>query len=100
MKILHTSDWHVGKVLKGRSRLEEQIKALAGVIDIAKDERPDLVIVAGDLHDTPQPTPEATKVVTRALSALRQTGADVIAIGGNHDNGAALDALRPWADAA
>jgi DNA repair protein SbcD/Mre11 len=100
MKILHTSDWHVGKVLKGRSRLEEQVAALKGVIDIAKQERPDLIIVAGDLHDTPQPTPDATKVVTRALSALRQTGADVIAIGGNHDNGAALDALRPWADAA
>jgi exonuclease SbcD len=39
-------------------------------------------------------------VVTRALSALRGTGAEVVAIGGNHDNGAALDALRPWAEAA
>lgn len=100
MKILHTSDWHIGKVLKGRSRLEEQIAALAGVIDIAKQEQPDLVIVAGDLYDSPQQTPEATKVVTRALTALRATGADVIAIGGNHDNGSHLDALRPWADAA
>src|SRR5918997_3914646 len=100
MKILHTSDWHVGKVLKGRSRLEEQIQALGGVVTIAREERPDLVIVAGDLYDTAQPAPEAQKVVTRALSALRATGADVIAIGGNHDNGAALDALRPWADSA
>ncbi|WP_117214883.1 exonuclease SbcCD subunit D [Allorhizocola rhizosphaerae] len=100
MKILHTSDWHIGKVLKGRSRLEEQIAALASVIDIARREQPDLIIVAGDLHDSPQPTPDATKVVTRALTALRGTGADVVVIGGNHDNGAALDALRPWADAA
>ncbi|HEX6684497.1 MAG TPA: exonuclease SbcCD subunit D [Candidatus Limnocylindrales bacterium] len=100
MKVLHTSDWHIGKVLKGRSRLEEQIAALAGVVAVAREERPDLVIVAGDLYDTAQPSPEATRVVTRALSALRGTGADVIAIGGNHDNGAALDALRPWADAA
>jgi exonuclease SbcD len=100
MKILHTSDWHTGKVLKGRSRLEEQIAALACVIDIARQEQPDLVLVAGDLHDSPQPTPDAQRVVTRALSALRATGADVIAIGGNHDNGASLDALRPWADAA
>jgi exonuclease SbcD len=100
MKILHTSDWHVGKVLKGRSRLDEQIQALAGVVAIAREEQPDLIIVAGDLYDTAQPSPEATKVVTRALSALRATGADVVAIGGNHDNGAALDALRPWADAA
>ena len=100
MKILHTSDWHVGKVLKGRSRLEEQIQALGGVVAIAREERPDLIIVAGDLYDTAQPSPEATKVVTRALSALRGTGADVVAIGGNPHNGAALEALRPWADAA
>ncbi|WP_020521839.1 exonuclease SbcCD subunit D [Catelliglobosispora koreensis] len=100
MKILHTSDWHVGKVLKGRSRLDEQITALAGVIEIAKNEQPDLILVAGDLYDTAQPIPEATRVVTRALTALRATGADVVVIGGNHDNAAGLDALRSWADAA
>ncbi|WP_446219244.1 exonuclease SbcCD subunit D [Micromonospora sp. IBHARD004] len=100
MKILHTSDWHVGKVLKGQSRAEEHKQVLAQVIEIARAERPDLVIVAGDLYDTAAPTPEATRLVTRALTALRRTGADVVAIGGNHDNGQALDALRPWAEAA
>ncbi|BCB82551.1 exonuclease SbcCD subunit D [Phytohabitans flavus] len=100
MKILHTSDWHVGKVLKGQSRTEEHIAVLAQVVEIARAERPDLVIVAGDMYDSAAPTPEATRLVTRALSALRGTGAQVVAIGGNHDNGAALDALRPWADAA
>ncbi|TDB75624.1 exonuclease SbcCD subunit D [Micromonospora sp. KC723] len=100
MRILHTSDWHVGKVLKGQSRAEEHKQVLANVIEIAVAERPDLVIVAGDLYDTAAPTPEATRLVTRALTALRRTGADVVAIGGNHDNGAALDALRPWAEAA
>ncbi len=100
MRILHTSDWHVGKVLKGRNRHEEHIKVLAQVVEIARAERPDLVVVAGDLYDTAAPSPDATRVVTRALTALRQTGARVVAIGGNHDNGAALDALRPWADAA
>ncbi|MEV4478505.1 exonuclease SbcCD subunit D [Micromonospora coxensis] len=100
MKILHTSDWHVGKVLKGQSRADEHKQVLANVIEIAVAERPDLVIVAGDLYDTAAPTPEATRLVTRALTALRRTGADVVAIGGNHDNGQALDALRPWAEAA
>ncbi|HET6530483.1 MAG TPA: exonuclease subunit SbcD, partial [Actinoplanes sp.] len=100
MRILHTSDWHVGKVLKGRSRHEEHIGVLAQVVEIARAERPDLVIVAGDMYDTAAPTPDSTKVVTRALTALRQTGAEVVAIGGNHDNGPALDALRPWAEAA
>jgi DNA repair protein SbcD/Mre11 len=100
MRILHTSDWHVGKVLKGQSRMDEHVAVLRQVVDIARSERPDLVLVAGDLFDTAAPTPDATRVVTRALSALRGTGADVVAIAGNHDNGAALDALRGWADAA
>ncbi|HEX5740867.1 MAG TPA: exonuclease SbcCD subunit D C-terminal domain-containing protein [Pilimelia sp.] len=100
MKILHTSDWHVGKVLKGQQRLAEHIAVLADVVAVARRARPDLVIVAGDLYDTAAPTPDATRVVTRALTALRATGAEVVAIGGNHDNGAALDALRPWAEAA
>jgi exonuclease SbcD len=100
MRILHTSDWHVGKVLKGRTRHEEHIRVLAQVVDIARSEQPDLVIVAGDLYDTAAPAPDSTRVVTRALTALRQTGAQVVAIGGNHDNGPALDALRPWAEAA
>jgi len=100
MRILHTSDWHVGKVLKGRNRHDEHIRVLAQLVEIAQAERPDLVIVAGDLYDTAAPTADSTRVVTRALSALRRTGAQVVAIGGNHDNGAALDALRPWAEAA
>jgi len=100
MRILHTSDWHVGKVLKGRTRHEEHIRVLGQVVEIAQAERPDLVIVAGDLYDTAAPTADSTRVVTRALSALRRTGAEVVAIGGNHDNGAALDALRPWASEA
>jgi exonuclease SbcD len=73
---------------------------LAQLVDVARAERPDLVLVAGDLYDTAAPTPDATRLVTRALSALRGTGARVVAIGGNHDNGPALDALRPWAEAA
>ncbi|MBU2662429.1 exonuclease SbcCD subunit D [Actinoplanes bogorensis] len=100
MRILHTSDWHVGKVLKGRNRHEEHIRVLAQVVDTARAERPDLVVIAGDLYDTAAPTADATRVVTRALTALRNTGAQVVAIGGNHDNGPALDALRPWAEAA
>jgi DNA repair protein SbcD/Mre11 len=100
MRILHTSDWHVGKVLKGQSRTAEQVAVLAELVAVARAERPDLVLVAGDLFDSAAPTPESTRIVTRALSALRRTGADVVAIAGNHDNGAALDALRPWAEAA
>jgi len=100
MRILHTSDWHVGKVLKGRDREDEHKLVLAQIVEIARAERPDLIIVAGDLYDTAAPSPRSTRLVTRALTALQKTGAQVVAIGGNHDNGPALDALRPWAEAA
>ena len=98
--MLHTSDWHVGKVLRGQPRADEHVKVLAEVVEIARAERPDLVIVAGDLYDSAAPSPESTRIVTRALSALRRHAGAVVAIAGNHDNGAALDALRPWATAA
>ncbi|GAB3647038.1 metallophosphoesterase family protein [Glycomyces tarimensis] len=100
MRILHTSDWHVGVTLKGRSRLDEQRTVFKQIVDIAREERPDVVIVAGDLYDTASPSSAAQKVLTGTLSALRTTGAEVVAISGNHDNGPGLEALREWAAAA
>lgn len=100
MRILHTSDWHVGVTMKGRSRLDEQRAVFKEMVAIAKDEQVDLVIVAGDLFDTASPSSEAQKLLTAALSALHGTGAEVVVIAGNHDNGKALDALRDWAHAA
>jgi DNA repair protein SbcD/Mre11 len=100
MKILHTSDWHVGKILKGQSRIEEQVAVLGEIVDIAAAEHPDLVIVAGDLYETAAPTADTKKIVVRALSALRRHASAVVAIAGNHDHGAEIDALRPWADEA
>ncbi|WP_030158113.1 exonuclease SbcCD subunit D [Glycomyces sp. NRRL B-16210] len=100
MRILHTSDWHVGVTMKGRSRLDEQRAVFKEIVDIARAESVDLVIVAGDLFDTASPSSEAQKLLTAALSALHGTGAEVVVIAGNHDNGKALDALRDWAHAA
>lgn len=100
MKILHTSDWHIGKILKGQSRVEEQVAVLGEIVSIAATERPDLVIVAGDLYETAAPTADTKKIVVRALSALRRHAGAVVAIAGNHDHGAEIDALRPWADEA
>lgn len=98
MKLLHTSDWHLGKVLKGQSRAEEQIAVLAEIVAVAEAERPDLVIVAGDIFDTVTPAAETKKLAVRALSALRRHAGALVAIAGNHDHGAEIDALRPWAD--
>jgi exonuclease SbcD len=100
VKLLHTSDWHLGKVLKGQSRMDEQIAVLRQIVDLAERERPDLVIVAGDIYDTAAPSADTEKVAVRALSALRRHAAAVVVVAGNHDHGPRLDALRTWAEGA
>jgi exonuclease SbcD len=100
VKLLHTSDWHAGKVLKGVSRLEEQRAVLGGLVDVARREAVDVVLVAGDLYESAVPPPEAQSLVWETLLALRGTGAAVVAVAGNHDHAAQLDALRPLAAAA
>jgi exonuclease SbcD len=95
MRILHTSDWHVGKTLRGNSRLEEHTAVLAEIARIAEEEHVDLVLVGGDCFESAAPPPEAQRVVWDALLALRATNARVAVIGGNHDNQHALDAVAP-----
>lgn len=51
MRFLHTADWHVGKTLVGRSRLDEQEQVCAEIVDIAKRERVDCILLAGDVFD-------------------------------------------------
>ena len=96
MKILHTSDWHVGKVLKGRDRHDEHVAVLRSIVQAARDEDVDLVLVAGDLFETAAPAARAQGLVVRTLLALREDGRQVVAIAGNHDNQSLLDAVyRP-----
>jgi len=100
VKLLHTSDWHVGKTLKGRSRLDEQREVLAQVVAVAREQQVDAVLIAGDLYDSSAPSAAAQQLVIRGLLALRDTGAEVIAIAGNHDHPATFDAYRPLMAAA
>ncbi len=96
MKILHTSDWHVGKVLKGRDRHEEHEAVLRSIIETARAQDVDLVLIAGDLFETSAPSPKAQGLVMRALLALRDDGRQVVTIAGNHDNATLLDSVyRP-----
>jgi DNA repair protein SbcD/Mre11 len=96
MRILHTSDWHVGKVLKGRDRHEEHVAVLGSIVKTARDEDADLVLVAGDLFETAAPTAKSQGLVMRTLLALREDGRQVVVIAGNHDNQSLLDAVyRP-----
>jgi len=99
LKILHTADWHVGRSIQGRSRAVEHEAVLAELVEVAKREQVDLVLIAGDLFDTSAPTPEAERIVYRALLAL-STVAPVVAIPGNHDSDRRLSALAPLFDLA
>lgn len=100
MKLLHTSDWHIGKTLKGRNRIDEQQAVIGQIVRIAREQQPDAVLIAGDLYDVAVPSSEAQRLVVQALLALRDTGAEVVAIAGNHDSAGAFDAYRPLMGAA
>ena len=95
MKFLHTSDWHIGKTLHGRSRLDEQERVLREIVGIARAQEVDAVLVAGDLYESGSPSPEAQSLVVRCLLGLRDSGAQVVVIAGNHDHARSFDAYRP-----
>ena len=97
MKLLHTSDWHVGKTLRGRDRSDEHRAVLDEITGIARERAVDLVIVAGDLFESAAPTPDAEKIVYRALLDLADV-APVVVVSGNHDNDRRLAAVEPLLD--
>jgi exonuclease SbcD len=100
MKILHTADWHVGKTLHRRQRLEEADTVLAEVAAVASAESVDLTLVCGDLFDQYAPSAEAERIVYRALVNLRGTGGAVLVIPGNHDNPKRFAAIEQLSGAA
>jgi exonuclease SbcD len=93
VRFLHTADWHVGKPLRGRSRMDEYAKALEQVAGIAVDRRVDAVLVAGDVFDSPAPPPEAEKLVYDFLARLLPERIACVVIAGNHDHPKRLGAL-------
>jgi len=93
MRFLHTADWHVGKSLRGRSRMDEYAAALFQVAEIAVDRKVDAVLVAGDVFDSPAPPPEAEKLVYDFLARLVSSRVPCVLIAGNHDHPKKLEAL-------
>ncbi|HEX6569599.1 MAG TPA: exonuclease subunit SbcD, partial [Acidimicrobiales bacterium] len=95
MRVLHTSDWHVGRAIRGRSRAAEHQAVLAEIAALAERESADLAVVAGDLFDTATPAPEAERIVYRALLDLAAGGRPVVVVAGNHDSAQRLGAVAP-----
>ncbi len=89
MRFLHTSDWHLGRGLHGTPLHDAQADALAQIVQIAKDEDVDAVLIAGDVYDRSVPPLESVGLLNRTLSALAQI-APVILTPGNHDSATRL----------
>ncbi|MFT7473341.1 MAG: exonuclease SbcD [Verrucomicrobiales bacterium] len=94
VRVLHTSDWHIGKTIRGLSRADEHRAVLAEVVEIARSEAVDLILVCGDLFETSAPTAESESIAWQALLELADVAGNVVVIAGNHDNPRRLDALR------
>lgn len=86
MKILHTSDLHIGKRVNEYSMLEEQKFILSKILDIAKSEQPDAIIIAGDVYDKSLPSTEAVTLFDDFLVGLAALGKAIFIISGNHDS--------------
>ncbi|MBU0764906.1 MAG: exonuclease subunit SbcD [Bacteroidetes bacterium] len=98
MKILHTSDWHLGKRLEDFPRLGEQKAVLQEICEIADKEQVHAVIVAGDLFDTYNPPAEAVDMFYKVMKKLSDNGKRaVIAISGNHDSPDRIESPDPLA---
>ena len=98
MRILHTSDWHLGRSLENISRIEEQRQFTDCLCKMVEDERIDLVLVAGDIFDTYNPSAAAEELFYDALDRLNGEGRRaVLVIAGNHDSPERLCAASPLA---
>ena len=93
MRFLHTSDWHIGKTLRGRTRHEEERAVLAEVLDIARSEQIDCLLVAGDIYDKPTPPSEAERIVYDFFRRLKDSDIPAVVIAGNHDDSRRLIAV-------
>ena len=86
MRLLHTSDWHLGRAFHGGPLQREQEAVIDQLVDMAGADAVDVVIVAGDIFDRAIPPLEAVQLFDDAVGRLRGTGARVVAISGNHDS--------------
>lgn len=94
MKILHTSDLHIGKYIGTYDLKEDTEYVLNQVVDTAIRESVEVVLISGDVFDRPNPSEEAIKMYVSFLKALLDKNIKVIAISGNHDSGIRLSAYK------
>ena len=90
MRLIHTSDWHLGRTLHGESLLEHQDTFLGWLLDQAVTHQADAVVVAGDIYDRAVPPLEAVTLLDTALVGFARAGIPVVLTSGNHDSAVRL----------
>jgi len=100
MRILHTSDWHIGRSFHGHSTTAHLEHVLEALVTVVVDQQVDVVVVAGDVFDSATPAAENFDVLTRVLAKLRATGTRVVMTSGNHDSATRLGFQSGFAELA
>ncbi|MBD5317364.1 MAG: exonuclease subunit SbcD [Bacteroides sp.] len=99
MKIIHTSDLHLGHTLYGYDRTEEQAAMLAAIREAVEAHSPDVLVISGDVYHTSQPSATVQRMFAEAMVELRRTAPsmEIVVTAGNHDSGARHEVFRePW----
>lgn len=86
MRILHTADLHIGKMVNNFSMLEDQRYILNQMVDAVKTQQANAFIIAGDVYDRPIPSADAVEVFHDFIQKLHETGVEIFCISGNHDS--------------
>lgn len=97
MRFLHTGDWHIGKKLHGYDLLADQKAVIRQIFVLAKQEKVDAIVIAGDLYDRSVPSVEACEMLNQLFIEINwQEKIPVLAISGNHDSAVRLSTGMPW----
>ncbi|RPA65372.1 exonuclease SbcCD subunit D [Gordonia oryzae] len=99
MRILHTSDWHLGRTFHGVELLSDQRRMLADIAAIVAAKSVDVVVVAGDVYDRSVPSADAVSVYDAGLGDIAAAGAQIVVTSGNHDSPTRLGAASAFAAA-
>jgi DNA repair protein SbcD/Mre11 len=98
IRILHTADWHLGKRLQEYSRISEQKEVLDEIVEVADTKKVDLVLIAGDIFDSFNPSHESVELFFKTIKRLSLGGErPVVIISGNHDSTQFIEAPDPLA---
>ena len=91
MRLLHTADWHIGKTLKGQNLLEDQIFILNELFKVIDEQKPDAILICGDIYDRAVPPVDAVDFFNEILTKFAEKKLPTLIIAGNHDSATRLN---------